>query len=49
MVNEGQATLLAVTENGYGNAEIGEYRVSYRGGKGHHTIKTTTNGNMSRP
>jgi DNA gyrase subunit A len=37
-----QATLLAVTENGYGKrSEIGEYRVSHRGGKGIITIKTT--------
>jgi DNA gyrase subunit A len=36
-----QATLLAVTENGYGKrSEIGEYRVSHRGGKGIITIKT---------
>ncbi|MEK7329700.1 MAG: DNA gyrase C-terminal beta-propeller domain-containing protein, partial [Candidatus Eisenbacteria bacterium] len=31
-----------VTENGYGKrSEIGEYRVSHRGGKGIITIKTT--------
>ncbi|MFI5370111.1 MAG: DNA gyrase subunit A [Candidatus Eisenbacteria bacterium] len=37
-----QATVLAVTENGYGKrSEIGEYRVSHRGGKGIITIKTT--------
>src|SRR5207247_10160647 len=37
-----QATLLAVTENGYGKrSEIGEYRVSHRGGVGIFTIKTT--------
>jgi DNA gyrase subunit A len=37
-----QATLLAVTENGYGKrSEISEYRVSHRGGKGIITIKTT--------
>ena len=37
-----QATLLAVTENGYGKrSEISEYRVSRRGGKGIITIKTT--------
>ena len=37
-----QATLLAVTENGYGKrSEIGEYRVSHRAGKGIITIKTT--------
>ncbi len=43
-----QATLLAVTENGYGKrSEIGEYRVSHRGGKGIITIKTTErNGNV---
>lgn len=43
-----QATLLAVTENGYGKrSEIGEYRVSHRGGKGIITIKTTErNGNI---
>ena len=36
-----QATLLAVTENGYGKrSEISEYRVSHRGGKGIITIKT---------
>ena len=36
------ATLLAVTENGYGKrSEISEYRVSHRGGKGIITIKTT--------
>ncbi len=37
-----QATLLAVTENGYGKrSEMSEYRVSHRGGKGIITIKTT--------
>ena len=37
-----QATLLAVTEHGYGKrSEISEYRVSHRGGKGIITIKTT--------
>jgi DNA gyrase subunit A len=37
-----QATLLAVTENGYGKrSEISEYRVSHRAGKGIITIKTT--------
>src|SRR4029077_10035850 len=43
-----QATLLAVTENGYGKrSEISEYRVSHRGGKGIITIKTTDrNGNV---
>jgi DNA gyrase subunit A len=43
-----QATLLAVTENGYGKrSEIAEYRVSHRGGKGIITIKTTErNGNV---
>ena len=43
-----QATLLAVTENGYGKrSEISEYRVSHRGGKGIITIKTTErNGNI---
>jgi len=43
-----QASLLAVTENGYGKrSEIGEYRVSHRGGKGIITIKTTErNGNV---
>jgi DNA gyrase subunit A len=43
-----QATLLAVTEHGYGKrSEIGEYRVSHRGGKGIITIKTTErNGNI---
>jgi DNA gyrase subunit A len=43
-----QATLLAVTENGYGKrSEIGEYRVSHRGGKGIITIKTSErNGNI---
>ena len=36
------ATLLAVTEHGYGKrSEIGDYRVSHRGGKGIITIKTT--------
>jgi DNA gyrase subunit A len=42
------ATLLAVTEHGYGKrSEIGEYRVSHRGGKGIITIKTTErNGNI---
>jgi DNA gyrase subunit A len=36
------ATLLTVTEHGYGKrSEIGEYRVSHRGGKGIITIKTT--------
>jgi DNA gyrase subunit A len=43
-----QATLLTVTENGYGKrSEISEYRVSHRGGKGIITIKTTDrNGNV---
>ncbi len=43
-----QATLLTVTENGYGKrSEISEYRVSHRGGKGIITIKTTErNGNV---
>ncbi|HEV2104778.1 MAG TPA: DNA gyrase subunit A, partial [Candidatus Eisenbacteria bacterium] len=43
-----QATLLAVTEHGYGKrSEIAEYRVSHRGGKGIITIKTTErNGNV---
>jgi DNA gyrase subunit A len=43
-----QATVLAVTENGYGKrSEISEYRVSHRGGKGIITIKTTErNGNV---
>jgi DNA gyrase subunit A len=43
-----QATLLAVTENGFGKrSEISEYRVSHRGGKGIITIKTTErNGNI---
>ena len=37
-----QATLLTVTEHGYGKrSEIGDYRVSHRGGKGIITIKTT--------
>jgi len=37
-----QATLLAVTEHGFGKrSEIAEYRVSHRGGKGIITIKTT--------
>ena len=37
-----QASLLTVTENGFGKrSEIGEYRVSHRGGKGIITIKTT--------
>jgi DNA gyrase subunit A len=37
-----QATLLAVTEHGYGKrSDIAEYRVSHRGGKGIITIKTT--------
>jgi DNA gyrase subunit A len=37
-----QATLLTVTEHGYGKrSEIGEYRVSHRGAKGIITIKTT--------
>jgi len=36
-----QATLLAVTEHGFGKrSEISEYRVSHRGGKGIITIKT---------
>jgi DNA gyrase subunit A len=36
-----QATLLAVTEHGYGKrSEIAEYRLSHRGGKGIITIKT---------
>src|SRR5882762_9963831 len=36
-----QATLLAVTENGYGKrSEIAEYRATHRGGKGIITIKT---------
>jgi DNA gyrase subunit A len=43
-----QATLLAVTENGYGKrSEIAEYRATHRGGKGIITIKTTErNGNV---
>jgi len=43
-----QATLLAVTEHGYGKrSEISEYRISHRGGKGIITIKTTErNGNI---
>jgi DNA gyrase subunit A len=43
-----QATLLAVTENGYGKrSEISEYRLQKRGGKGIITIKTTErNGNI---
>jgi DNA gyrase subunit A len=43
-----QATLLAVTENGYGKrSEISEYRATHRGGKGIITIKTTErNGNI---
>jgi DNA gyrase subunit A len=37
-----QATLLAVTEHGYGKrSDIADYRVSHRGGKGIITIKTT--------
>jgi DNA gyrase subunit A len=37
-----QATLLTVTENGYGKrSEIAEYRISHRAGKGIITIKTT--------
>jgi DNA gyrase subunit A len=37
-----QATLLAVTEHGFGKrSEISEYRVTHRGGKGIITIKTT--------
>ena len=37
-----QATLLAVTEHGFGKrSEISEYRISHRGGKGIITIKTT--------
>jgi DNA gyrase subunit A len=37
-----QATLLTVTENGYGKrSEISEYRITRRGGKGIITIKTT--------
>ena len=37
-----QATLLAVTENGFGKrSEISEYRVTRRGGKGIITIKTS--------
>jgi DNA gyrase subunit A len=36
-----QATLLAVTEHGYGKrSEISEYRLTHRGGKGIITIKT---------
>ncbi len=43
-----QATLLTVTEHGYGKrSEISEYRLSHRGGKGIITIKTTDrNGNV---
>ena len=43
-----QATLLTVTEHGYGKrSEIAEYRVTRRGGKGIITIKTTErNGNV---
>jgi DNA gyrase subunit A len=37
-----QATLLAVTEHGYGKrSEIADYPVTHRGGKGIITIKTT--------
>ncbi len=37
-----QATLLAVSEHGYGKrSEISDYRVSHRGGKGIITIKTS--------
>jgi DNA gyrase subunit A len=37
-----QATLLTVTENGYGKrSEVSEYRVTHRGGKGIITVKTT--------
>ncbi len=37
-----QASLLTVTENGYGKrSEVAEYRLSHRGGKGIITIKTT--------
>jgi DNA gyrase subunit A len=36
------ATLLSITENGYGKrSEVEEYRVSHRGGLGIITIKTT--------
>jgi len=43
-----EGTLLTVTENGFGKrSEIGEYRVSHRGGLGIITIKTTErNGNV---
>ena len=43
-----QASLLAVTEHGYGKrSDIADYRVSHRGGKGIITIKTTErNGNL---
>ena len=43
-----QATLLAVTEHGFGKrSEISEYRATHRGGKGIITIKTTErNGNI---
>ena len=37
-----QATLLAVTEHGYGKrSDVADYRVSHRGGKGIITIKTS--------
>ena len=37
-----QASILTVTENGYGKrSEIAEYRATHRGGKGIITIKTT--------
>jgi len=38
----GQATLLTITENGFGKrTELGEYRVQQRGGKGVITYKIT--------
>ena len=42
-----QATLLAVTEHGYGKrSDVADYRVSHRGGKGIITIKTTDRNGM---
>lgn len=48
VVVKGESTLLVVTENGYGKrTDIGDYRITNRGGKGIINIKTSDrNGNV---
>ncbi len=42
VINGGKATLLAITENGFGKStELDEYRVQKRGGRGVITYKIT--------